>query len=66
MTLLYCTANYAACSKQVPGMVIDRNFDPDDAKKLREIRFAARWLFEVSKQSFSKTVGERPTAWGRL
>lgn len=50
----------------IPKADIDGSFDPDDISKMRDIRFAARWLFEVSQQSFSKAVGGRATAWGKL
>jgi hypothetical protein len=38
---------------------IDNTFEPEDVRKLRNIRFSSHWLFEVSKQSFSKAVGGR-------
>jgi len=50
----------------IPTHVIDVNFEPGDLKQMRDIRFTAGWLFEISKQSFSKTVGDRLTAWGRV
>ncbi len=45
---------------------IDRNFDSDDVGKMRLIHFASHWLFEISRESFSKTVGDRAIAWGKL
>jgi hypothetical protein len=38
---------------------IDKTFEPDDSRKLRNIRFASQWIFEVSRQSFLKAVGTR-------
>jgi hypothetical protein len=45
---------------------VDKNLDSDDAGKMRLIHLAPYWLFEISQQSFSKILGSRPIAWGKL
>jgi hypothetical protein len=41
-------------AKPIPKADIDRGFDPDDAAKLRNIRFSSHWLFEVSRRVVSE------------
>lgn len=50
----------------VPRSVIDQRFDPDDLKKLGNIRFSSQWLFEISRDSFSKTVRDRAIQWAEM
>ena len=50
-------------AKPTPKQDIDGSLDPDDAAKLRDIRFDAHWLFEISRRSFSKIVGGRAIRW---
>lgn len=45
---------------------LDRNLEADDAANMRNIRFASKWLFEISQQSFAKTLGTRAITWGKL
>jgi hypothetical protein len=42
----------------IPKAVLDQNFEPDDARSLRNIRFSTKWLFEISERSFRQTIGD--------
>lgn len=53
-------------AQPIKKSIFGANLDPGDAAKMRDIRFSSRWLFEISQQSFSKTVGDQVTAWGKL
>lgn len=53
-------------SQPIPKALMDGNFDPEDASKLKNIRFSSHWLFEISQGSFSKVVNDRATAWEHL
>ena len=53
-------------SNPVPKHLLDRHFEPEDAKKFGNIRFSSHWLFEISHQSFSKALGDRPVAWAKF
>jgi hypothetical protein len=38
---------------------LDQNFESDDRKKMKELRFKTRRVFEISRQSFSKALGDQ-------
>jgi hypothetical protein len=53
-------------AESIPKAHLDSSFDPEDAAKLKNVRFDAFWLFEISRQSFCKTVSNRVMAWENL
>jgi hypothetical protein len=53
-------------TQPIPKATIDVSFDPDDLVNMGNIRFSAKWLFEVSQKSFLKTISDRAIAWGNL
>jgi hypothetical protein len=52
--------------KPIHKTAIDQNFEPDDSQKMTELRFSSRRLFEISKQSFTKTLADRTIAWKNM
>jgi hypothetical protein len=76
--LLYCTGVVLAAdsarieyrwipfTRPILKSTIDGNLDTAAAAKFKNIRFVANWLIEMSEVSFSKIVGDRTTAWGKL
>ncbi|HLG99483.1 MAG TPA: hypothetical protein VKX49_24455 [Bryobacteraceae bacterium] len=46
-------------AEAVPKAVIDASLDPEDAAKLKNIRFSSHWLFQISQSSFSRVVRDR-------
>jgi hypothetical protein len=50
----------------IPRAVMDTTFDRSDAAEMGNIRFYQKWLFEISRQSFSKAIGNRAIAWAHL
>jgi hypothetical protein len=42
---------------------IEQEFDPSDADKFRNRRFAGFWLFQISRESFTRAVGDRGIKW---
>jgi hypothetical protein len=53
------TYRWMALDAPIPKAVLDQSFEPDDAESLRNIRFSSKWLFEISEQSFRRTLGDR-------
>lgn len=45
----------------IPKHMIDSHFMPDDLQKFGNRRFSTFWLFELSKESFTGTVGSSMT-----
>jgi len=54
---------YLPLTKTISRDELDRKLDPTDKKKLSNIRFSSHWLFEISRQSFLKAVGDRGVLW---
>ena len=54
---------YLPLTKTISKDELDRKLDPTDKKKLSNIRFSSHWLFEISRQSFLKAVGDRGVLW---
>ena len=54
---------YLPFSKPISKDEIDANFDDDDKERFKLIRFSSHWLFEISRNSFTKTIGKRSIAW---
>jgi hypothetical protein len=42
---------------------IEQEFEPSDADKFRNRRFAGFWLFEISRGSFARAVGDKTIKW---
>lgn len=53
------TYRWMPFDEPIPKIALNRYFEPDDAENLRNIRFSAKWLFEISERSFRQTVGDR-------
>ena len=53
-------------ARPILKIAIDGELDANAAAKFKSVRFTANWLIEMSEQSFSKIVGDRLTAWGKL
>lgn len=54
---------YLPLAETISKDELDRKLDPLDKKKLSNIRFSSHWLFEISRQSFLKAVGDRGVLW---
>jgi len=54
---------YLPFVEAIPKSKIDQAFEPDDIDKFRKIWLPAFWLFEISKESFVRTVGEQRILW---
>jgi hypothetical protein len=46
----------------LPRELIDQSFDPEDQRKMGELRFKQRRAFTISSQSFWRTVANQPIA----
>jgi len=53
-------------AKSISRGIIDKEFEPDDAKNLSLIRFDRFWLFKISQRSFAGAVADRTINWGGL
>lgn len=42
---------------------VEQTFESADRKKMQELRFNTRRVFEISKKSFSKAVEDQPLIW---
>jgi hypothetical protein len=47
-------------AKTIPRALIDQTFEPEDHKKMGELRFNRRRAFDISPQSFWRTVANQP------
>ncbi|MBI4463417.1 MAG: hypothetical protein HY647_01825 [Acidobacteria bacterium] len=54
---------YFPFSRPVSKDRIEHTFQPNDNDKFKNIRFSSFWLFEISRESFAKAVGEQPIRW---
>ena len=54
---------YLPLSKAISKDTIDQEFEPNDAKKFKNIRFSTHWLFEISKESFVRLIDNRVIKW---
>jgi len=54
---------YLPFARPVPRSILLEAFEADDLRKMGNMRFKAFWLFEISKESFVRSVGERRIDW---
>ena len=54
---------YLPLVKSIPKSKIERSFGADDIAKFKSRRFSTYWLFEISKESFLRTVGKQGILW---
>jgi len=54
---------YLPLSNPVSKERIERGFLPNDVSRFKNRRFYTFWLFEVSRESFVRTVGDQPIVW---
>ena len=54
---------YLPLSRPIPKERIEHEFQPDDADKFKNRRFSGFWLFEISRESFARAVGDQAIAW---
>ncbi len=54
---------YLPLTKAISKNELDINLDPLDKKNFSNIRFSTFWLFEISKDSFSRSIGDRSVLW---
>ena len=54
---------YLPFTRPVPRNTLDEAFDAEDLANLHNIRFFQFWLFEISRESFVRSVGEQRIDW---
>lgn len=54
---------YLPLTQPVAKYRIEREFQADDLAKFKNRRFAAFWLFEISRESFVGAIGGQAIAW---
>ena len=54
---------YLPLSKAISKDTIDQEFEPNDAKKFKNIRFPSHWLFEISKESIVRVIDNPVIKW---
>jgi hypothetical protein len=54
---------YLPFSRPILKERIEQGFQPDDAHKFKNRRFAGFWLFEILRASFTEAVGGQAIAW---
>ena len=54
---------YLPLAQPVSKQRIEQQFQPSDTDKFRNRRFAGFWLFEISKESFTRAVGDQAIMW---
>ena len=54
---------YLPLSQPLSKERIEHGFQPSENKKFESIRFASHWLFEISRESFAKAVGDQAIRW---
>lgn len=53
-------------AEPISKTIMDRQLDPEDANRMKNIWMASHWLFEISERSFSNVIGDRAVAWNGL
>ncbi len=54
---------YFPLSRPIPMHTVEQGFEPADAEKFQNRRFATFWFFEISRESFVRIVGDRTLSW---
>ena len=54
---------YLPLSQPISKDRIEHEFQPSDVGNFRNRRFAAFWLFEISRESFTRAVGDQAIMW---
>jgi hypothetical protein len=55
--------SYLPFVEPIPKSRLDSGFEADDLYAFNNIRFYRFWLFQISKESFVRTVGEQIIRW---
>ena len=54
---------YLPLSRSISKEAIERGLEKSDADKFANRRFSSFWLFQISRDSFIKVIGDRTVVW---
>lgn len=53
-------------ARSIPRDSLKASLDSHEATRFGQLHFGHNWLIDISPESFSRTMGDRTVAWGKL